>query len=90
MKLLHNVTTVSSGAAHSLYSTRLDEKGLFQVDIVGTSATVALQGRAAPGAPWVEVASLTASGYAEVDLFPEMRADVSAVTAATINAWLVS
>lgn len=61
--------------------------GLFQGEISDT-ATLILQGRLSPAAPWATVASLTESGAVVVTMFPEMRANVTAYTSGTVSAWI--
>ena len=63
--------------------------GVLQVDIVGTSFTGALQGRFSSAFAWVELKAYTANEIDEVVLCPEMRFNVSAITAATINVSII-
>jgi hypothetical protein len=59
-----------------------------QVSITGT-ATVKVYGRTSANMPWIELASFTASGQQLVNLFPDMKADVTAFTSGTCSAELV-
>lgn len=61
--------------------------GIFQVSIA-TTATVNIEGRCDPAAPWVVIATLSASGAQAVELFREMRLNVTAWTAGNVDAWL--
>jgi hypothetical protein len=73
------------------------EKGIWQVYMeAGSSATIVLQGRAAPGAPWHTILSwvngdMVSETKAElVDLFPEMTSLISGNTGADAHkGWLV-
>lgn len=78
---------VTNGAAKPLPISDADYfQGNLQVSIVGTSATVLIFGRAAPSLPWVQLASITTSGVTQVSILSEMYAQVSAITAATVDA----
>lgn len=86
-KLLDGASSVTNGEpVNTRRSYRV--QGVFQAEIKDT-ATVKLQGRADPNAPWVDVKSFTSSNGALVELFPEMRAIVSSHSAGKVNAWLV-
>lgn len=61
--------------------------GIVQFEITGT-ATVALEGRCTPLAPWVVIASFTASGAQAIAQFPQMRGNVTAYTNGAISGWL--
>ena len=87
-KLLNNVALVTNGLVERTYRHRGEDGGLVQVEITG-AATVVLQGRAAPDAPWVDVFTTTVSAASGVMLFPQMRAIVSARTSGNISVWLV-
>lgn len=87
-KLIDGATgTVDGSTVQSFQDKQKSQYGVFQAEITDT-ATVKLQGRVSPGAPWVDVTSLTASGAEVVTLFPEMRGKVSSHSAGTVNAWL--
>ncbi len=62
-----------------------------QVSIVGTSATVAIEGRMSPDAPFAVLATTSAGGVISVpQAMTEMRANVTAIVAATIEVWVMA
>lgn len=63
-------------------------EAVFQVEITGT-ATVDLEGRVSPSAPWVMIHQSTASEIKAVVPVPEMRVNVTAYTSGAVNAWLL-
>ena len=81
-----------------------DETGIFQVSQPSATGTftVNLQGRLSPDAPWYDIeeilydstddhndmASTPFTISAVVVIFPEMRGNVSAISGATVSAWL--
>ena len=68
--------------------TARDGLGLYQASITGT-ATVTLQGRLVPSAPWADIVSLTSSGAQSVALFPFMQSVVSGVSGTvSVSDWL--
>lgn len=71
----------------------LNEDGVFQAQIHTGTATIKLQGRVAPTAPWADLTlnsagatSATASGVFFVPLLPEMRVTVTGT--GTVSAWV--
>lgn len=61
--------------------------GVFQVSM--TTATVNIEGRCDPVAPWVVIATFVNTSTAQaVELFREMRVNVTAWTAGNVDAWL--
>ena len=75
-----------------------DEKGLWQsnIAVTGGGATLGLQGRTAPAAPWHVIVSETfsdmgtnATNVESVDIFPEMRAVLTGNnTSVAVKGWL--
>lgn len=83
MRLL-DVTTNTDGAVFDIHIDDRSEGGYatVQVQITGT-ATVVVQGRAAPDLGWVDIKSYTASGSDKIALFRQMRAISSGMSSAT-------
>lgn len=74
--------------------TKYNEDGIVQIQIGGT-ATVSISGRLSPTAPWVDIdldgsgtTSVTASGYYNIPLFPQMRI-TSVSTSGINNIWII-
>lgn len=90
IKIADGMSADADSNTQTVFSARGGAKGLFQVTLSGT-ASVRLYGRLTSAAGWVAVSSaFTSSGYAEVDLFPEMRVTVSGSSGGpSINAWLM-
>lgn len=63
--------------------------GVMQVSIVGTSAALDVEGRMSSDLPWVALKNYTADAIDEVVLCPEMRVNITAVTAATVDVWII-
>jgi hypothetical protein len=91
VQLLTNAVATGAGPTQQMLRDGLKSghinQGVFQVTGIGTG-TVAIQGRADPNAAWVDIATFTADGTQAVQLMREMRANVSAYTSGTINAWM--
>lgn len=85
-KILNAVTATGAGAEFT--PNRNLKEGFVQVQITGTSATILIEGRIDSTAPWATLATINANGITAVNLLPFMRANVSAINAATVNAWL--
>ncbi len=73
-----------------------EENGPVEVIFVGTSFSMAVQGRSEPSAPWFTIkvftqADTTTNGGAAaiVALFPEIRFSLTAISAGTLTAWLM-
>ena len=92
------LTAVSAPVTSSVFSPRRkDVTGLFQAKLTGTTPTCVLkiQGRVDSNAPWHTIATITEadlvvdSAYKKVDLFPEMRVDLTAIggTTPVLSAW---
>lgn len=63
--------------------------GIFQVSITGGTATVILQGRNSGDYGWTTVSTLSSDGDSvPVTLYREMRANVTAISGATVLASL--
>lgn len=89
-QLLNAVNATGAGASIKPLRRSIDARanqGVFQVSGI-TTATVSIQGRADPSAPWVDLQVFTSDGSIAVQLMNEMRANVSAYTSGTISAWL--
>ena len=96
---VNNQTISASGTYNSdIFFPRFvyDEDGIIQIGTITGGATVKLQGRLSPNAPWVDVVltsagaiSATAAGYYLVPMFPEMRVNVVAGgSGATLTVWV--
>jgi hypothetical protein len=82
-----------SGAAGDAPTLKISDAGLstgtLQVSIVGTSASVSIWGRTSASMPWIlATAAITTTSVVTVNLFTEMYAQVTAVTAATVDVGL--
>lgn len=89
MKILSGATAVAAGAAFRVGSGYRYMTRPVQVSLVGTSGSVRLQGRSDPTAPWVDLGTaFTASGMQMIGLMPEVRANVTAISAAAIDMWV--
>lgn len=90
--LLSGVTTTATGTAYAPNNAAYgasNKDGIFQIDIASGTATVLLEGRVNDVADWQTVASLSSDGATQiVTLYPLMRARVSAISGATVSAWL--
>lgn len=88
------VTVTGAGDIFIIENARVgasDKDGIFQVSITGGTATVILQGRNSDAYAWDTVPSSTLStdgGSAVVTLYREMRANVTAISGATVLASL--
>jgi len=88
-KLASNVTT--AGAQPSVISQmKFTNTALWQVSISGGTATVSLEGRAAPDAPWIQLGLSSANSVGAFNCLPEVRANITAISGATVNVWLVN
>ena len=93
-QILTGATTTGTGT--TVYpQRRQDELGKIQAKIVSGTATVKIQGRAEPGAPWATLLTITEvdmsdndTVYALIELVPEMRANVINISGATVDVWL--
>jgi hypothetical protein len=86
---IYNGTTVEAGAATPIGSKYRSDPRAVQVQLVGTSGSVRLQGRAASDAPWVDLGvAFTASTVQFIQLMAEVRANVTAISAAEIDVWV--
>lgn len=72
-----NVPSISRGFARSV-----------QVSITGGTATVVVRGRSTSAAPWVDLATFSASGISLVSLPPQLEISVTAISGATVSAWV--
>lgn len=89
MKILSGQTTVVAGAVFNIASPYRVFARAVQVQLVGTSGSAQLQGRSDPNAPWVNLGTaFTASGVQSIQLMPQVRANVIAVTGATLDMWV--
>lgn len=90
--MLSAVTTTVTGTAYAPNNAAYgasNKDGIFQIDIASGTATVVLEGRVVDTADWVTLATLSADGASQiVTLYPLMRARVSAISGATVSAWL--
>jgi hypothetical protein len=81
----------------TIYPQRVrEENGVAKVSFTGTSFTCAVQGRSDSTAPWFTIAAfnqtqLDANGSFAivVSLFPEMRFDLTAIVAGSLNLFLM-
>lgn len=85
-KPLTNQTETGDSAV--LHTNRYETEGVAQVDISGGTATVTLCGRMEADGPEVVIETFNASGGKIVALFPFMRFRITAISGATVNAWL--
>lgn len=92
VRLLNAVTVTGASAAVIPDNAKFgasNRDGLFQIDIASGTATVVLQGRLDDNADWDTLATLSADGASQtVRLYPLMRANVTAISGATVSAWL--
>lgn len=89
MKILSGATAVAAGSVFNVASPYRFNTRPVQVQLVGTSGSVRLQGRNAPDAPWVDLGTaFTASGVQAIQLMAQVRANVTAISAATIDMWV--
>lgn len=71
------------------YQLGLDVSGSAQVSISAT-ATVAIEGRIDPLAPWVPLGSTSTAGFLNLTrVMPQMRANISANTG-TVSVWVMA
>ncbi len=91
----HNVqpaleAVTASGAGAALSFQLGPKEGACAIVTGITTATVAIQGRISPTAPWVTLGTpLTADGLYDIPhAMPEMRANVTAYTSGTITVWI--
>lgn len=82
------VTSATAGTEQTMTFATSTE-GMWQVEITGT-ATCILKGRIDPTAPWVTLASRTASGGDVVPVFPYMQAECTAYSSGNVNAWIAT
>ena len=86
------VTVTGAGDTFIIENARVGastKNGIFQVSITGGTATIVLQGRNSEDYEWDTVDTLaTNGGSAEVTLYREMRANVTAISGATVLASL--
>lgn len=85
-RLLDGATATGDGPTLSLRSDRSRDEALVQVAISGTSATVVIYGRLSADLPWVELTSVTADSIVPLARVAEMKANVSAISSATVDA----
>lgn len=84
-------SVTGDGAAANPPTLKINDAGAptgnLQVSIVGTSATVSIFGRGNPSMPWIKlIADVTASAVTPIPLLPEMYAQVTAISAAVVDA----
>ena len=96
-----STTTATSSIVHPQRFT--DESGIFQVEYGGSGTfTITIEGRATDSADWYKIDEFKHNSSDDhndmvsgttiasvVVLFPQMRANLSANSAATVSAWLV-
>jgi hypothetical protein len=85
LQLITDAGAVTTGSTFPVEANLVPR--VIQVSSTGT-ATVVLEGRAVPTAPWITVATYTASAAESVTCLPEMRARVSVWTSGVVNVWL--
>jgi hypothetical protein len=84
-----SITTVSASPATPVGSVYRASLRAVQVQIAGTSGAAQLQGRVSSEAPWINLGTaFSADGIQFLSLPQEIRLNVTAVTAATINCWV--
>lgn len=89
--MIHNLATVTgttTGAQphQKINSAEGSVEGTIQVEVVSTG-TVLVQGRASEEAPWITIASFTASDVKIIALLQQMRVNVTA-NGSGVNVWL--
>jgi len=84
--LLDGATATGDGPTLSLRSDRSRDEALVQVAITGGTATVVIYGRLSEAMPWVELTSTTADAIVPLARVAEMKANVSAISGATVDA----
>ena len=74
---------------------RQDEVGKVQFEITGGTATIKVQGRAHPSAPWATLMTVTEADmgdndtlYAVIELTVEMQVDLVNEVGATVSVWI--
>lgn len=89
MILLDDVTATGAGLILNVQNFDAQAYGIFQVEITGV-ATVELQGRTSANMPWAVIDTHTASGGTRTTLFPQMRAEVTALSSGLARAELIT
>lgn len=88
-KLLNGVTVTGDSAIQSVGRPYRGNYRVAKVDISGGTATVALWGRASPtDTTWVKITEFAASGAMGVLLLPQVKFTVSAISGATVDAYI--
>jgi len=90
--LLSAATTTATGttfATSAALNGAASKTGFFQVNIASGTATVLLEGKTHDDADFATLATLSSDGAMQVvDLPPLVRARVSAISGATVHAYL--
>jgi len=87
-KLLTDVTETGDSPIQHIGRGFRGEYRPVRVLIEGGTATVALYGRADPTDTWEKITEFTATGAIGVLLLPQVKFTVSAISGATVNAWV--
>jgi hypothetical protein len=83
MRLL-SATSNTTGNTFSMKDRDRYQKHLVQVDITGT-ATVVIQGRTYADMSWINIATYSANAADVIQVFPEMRAVSSGMSAGSVK-----
>ena len=95
VKIAEDITTVTASGVTTFefggggVTGRPKGTGVCQIAIVGGTATLAIEGRMSADLPWVVLGSYTADDMVEIVICPDMRVDVTVISGATVNVWLV-
>ena len=83
-------STTGAKAASTLYEKAMERQlaGLLQVEIVGTSATVDIEARLSDDFSYVVVATVSSNTIQAIPIFPDMRVNITAITAAVVTVGL--
>jgi len=85
-KLIESATTTVTGVEQKIRTDRSRDEALIQVDIVGGSATVIIEGRIGQTFQWIVVSTVTASSLIPITRVAEIRCRITAISGATVDA----
>lgn len=87
IELLRGVTALTTGDTFQIPVPSGPTAAVAQIEITG-SATVVVEGRTSPVAPWITLTTQTSSAIASISSLSEMRARVSVYSSGSVSCWV--
>jgi hypothetical protein len=89
MKILTAANSVSASPPVAINGFCRISPRWVKATLTGTSGSVQLQGRMDPNDTWINLGTaFTATGLQAISLMPQVRFNITAISAATFDAWV--